>query len=104
MRGKMKMMKCDEKHYYPSHEAIDFYHNYKEDIALFGEMGFKTFRLSLSWACIFPNGDDAEPNEEGLNFEEGENEEAVKYQAAHHQLIASAKATKNVIKTNGEDL
>lgn len=54
--------------YYPSHEAIDFYHRYKEDIALFGEMGFKVFRLSIAWSRIFPNGDDAEPNEEGLQF------------------------------------
>ena len=43
MLGKMKMLKCDDEHYYPSHEAIDFYHNYKEDIALFAEMGFKLF-------------------------------------------------------------
>jgi 6-phospho-beta-glucosidase len=54
--------------YYPSHQAIDFYHHYKEDIALFGEMGFTTFRLSINWSRIYPNGDDAEPNEEGLKF------------------------------------
>ncbi|MBR3381148.1 MAG: glycoside hydrolase family 1 protein, partial [Bacillus sp. (in: Bacteria)] len=42
------------------HDAIDFYHRYKEDIALFAEMGFKCFRLSISWPRIFPNGDDAE--------------------------------------------
>ncbi|MCY7539912.1 family 1 glycosylhydrolase, partial [Bacillus pumilus] len=50
------------------HDAIDFYHRYKEDIALFAEMGFKCFRLSISWPRIFPNGDDAEPNEAGLAF------------------------------------
>ncbi len=54
--------------YYPSHEATDFYHHYKEDIALMGEMGFKTFRLSISWSRIFPNGDDEQPNEAGLAF------------------------------------
>lgn len=54
--------------YYPSHEAIDFYHRYPEDIKLFAEMGFKVFRLSIAWSRIFPNGDDAEPNEEGLQF------------------------------------
>lgn len=54
--------------HYPSHEAIDFYHRYEEDIALFAEMGFKVFRLSIAWSRIFPNGDDAEPNEEGLKF------------------------------------
>lgn len=53
---------------YPSHEAVDFYHRYAEDIALFGEMGFKVFRLSIAWSRIFPNGDEAEPNEEGLKF------------------------------------
>ncbi|MFW2489161.1 glycoside hydrolase family 1 protein [Clostridium chromiireducens] len=58
----------EEGTYYPSHEAIDFYHHYKEDIKLFGEMGFKTFRLSINWSRIFPNGDDATPNEEGLKF------------------------------------
>lgn len=54
--------------YYPSHEAIDFYHRYKEDIRLFAEMGFKVFRTSISWPRIFPAGDEAEPNEEGLQF------------------------------------
>ncbi len=176
MMGKMKMLECDDDHYYPSHEAIDFYHRYKEDIALFAEMGFKCYRLSLAWSRIFPKGDELEPNEEGLKFydavideclkygieplvtithfdvpihliksvgswrsrkmveyyerlcyvifnryknkvkywltfneinillhlpfmgagivfEEGENQEAVKYQAAHHELIASARAT-----------
>jgi 6-phospho-beta-glucosidase len=185
LRGKLKMMECDNEHFYPSHEAIDFYNHYKEDIALFAEMGFKTFRLSLSWARIFPNGDEAVPNEEGLKFydavfdeclkygieplvtithfdvpmhlvktigswrsrkmvdyyerlcevifnryknkvkywltfneinmllhlpfigaglvfEEGENEEAVKYQAAHHQLVASAKATEIAHRINPE--
>jgi 6-phospho-beta-glucosidase len=58
----------EEGTYYPSHEAIDFFHHYKEDIKLFAEMGFKTFRLSISWTRIFPNGDELEPNEEGLKF------------------------------------
>ncbi|MDA7027636.1 6-phospho-beta-glucosidase [Bacillus sp. CLL-7-23] len=185
MKGKMKMMECDNLHYYPSHEAVDFYHHYKEDIALLAEMGFKCFRLSIAWTRIFPNGDDATPNEEGLKFyedvfdeclkygieplvtithfdvpmnlvrtigswrsrkmidhyerlcktifsrykdkvkywltfneinmllhlpfgssglvfEEGENEETVKYQAAHHQLVASAKATEIAHQINPE--
>ncbi|KKD54860.1 MULTISPECIES: 6-phospho-beta-glucosidase [Paenibacillus] len=185
MKGKMKMMECDNEHFYPSHEAIDFYHNYKEDIALFAEMGFKCFRLSIAWTRIYPNGDDTLPNEEGLKFyddvfdeclkynieplvtithfdvpmhlvktigswrsrkmvdyyerlcetlftrykdkvkywltfneinmllhlpfgssglvfDEDENEEAVKYQAAHHQLVASAKATEIARKINSE--
>lgn len=58
----------EDNTYYPSHEAIDFYHRYKEDIALFAEMGFKTFRLSINWTRIFPNGDELVPNEAGLKF------------------------------------
>ncbi|WP_440896496.1 glycoside hydrolase family 1 protein [Amphibacillus sp. Q70] len=53
---------------YPNHQAIDFYHRYQEDIALFAEMGFKAFRLSIAWSRIFPNGDEEEPNQEGLDF------------------------------------
>ena len=53
---------------YPSHEAIDFYHHYEEDIALFAEMGFKTFRTSINWTRIFPTGMETEPNEKGLAF------------------------------------
>ena len=176
-RGLMKMLECDPQHTYPAHEAIDMYHHYKEDIAMFGEMGFKCYRLSISWTRILPNGDDETPNEEGLAFydslfdeclkhgiqplvtichfdtpvalikkyggwkdrrmvdafihycrilferfgkkvkywltfneinmllhmpfmgagiyfEEGENQEQIKYQAAHHELIASARAVK----------
>ena len=55
-------------YYYPNHTAIDFYHTYKEDIALFAEMGFKVFRMSIGWTRIFPNGDEESPNEEGLKF------------------------------------
>ncbi|UXR76436.1 MULTISPECIES: 6-phospho-beta-glucosidase [unclassified Staphylococcus] len=54
--------------YYPSHESIDFYHRYEEDIQLFAEMGFKALRMSISWPRIFPNGDDKTPNEAGLSF------------------------------------
>ncbi len=48
--------------------AIDFYHRYPQDIALFAEMGFTCLRLSIAWSRIFPNGDDAEPNEAGLAY------------------------------------
>lgn len=54
--------------YYPNHEGIDFYHKYKEDLALFEEMGFKCFRTSIAWTRIFPNGDENEPNELGLQY------------------------------------
>lgn len=175
--GEMEMLEWQEDHYYPAREAIDMYHHYLEDIQLFAEMGFKVYRMSLSWSRIFPNGDELEPNEEGLAFyetifqelkkhnieplvtithfdvpvhlikeyggwrsrklvefyshyaetvlkrfkgyvkywltineinillhqpfvgggiifQEGDNKEEVKYQAAHHQLVASALATK----------
>ncbi|MCZ9310248.1 glycoside hydrolase family 1 protein [Corynebacterium uberis] len=49
-------------------EAIDFYHRYREDIALFAEMGFKVFRFSIAWSRIFPRGDEDQPNEAGLAF------------------------------------
>lgn len=67
-KGELAMLDCDGCHQYPSHEAIDFYHHYKEDIALFAEMGFKCYRMSISWTRIFPNGDEAYPNELGLEF------------------------------------
>ena len=58
----------DEKTYYPSHEAIDHYHHMEEDIDLFGEMGFKVYRLSINWTRIYPHGDDEQPNQAGLDF------------------------------------
>ncbi|EPP1032932.1 glycoside hydrolase family 1 protein [Cronobacter turicensis] len=48
--------------------AIDFYHRYPNDIALFAEMGFSCLRVSIGWTRIFPNGDEHEPNEAGLAF------------------------------------
>ncbi|GAA0058533.1 beta-glucosidase [Streptococcus canis] len=60
-------------------EAIDFYHRYKEDIALFAEMGFKVFRTSIAWSRIFPNGDDDQPNEAGLQFYDDLFDELMKY-------------------------
>lgn len=64
---------------YPSHEATDFYHHYKEDIALFAEMGFKTFRLSIAWTRIFPTGMEEKPNEKGLAFYDAVFDECRKY-------------------------
>ncbi len=175
--GKLKMYEFKDGYYYPAQNSIDMYSNYMEDIKLFAEMGFKCYRMSIAWTRIFPNGNDQEPNEEGLKFyedifielrkynieplvtlthfdvpmylikeygawrnrkmidfhqrycktvftrykglvkywltfneinmllhapfvgaglyfEEGENEVQAKYQSAHHQLIASALATK----------
>lgn len=184
--GKRKMFEMDQEHSYPVAEAVDMYHHFREDIRLFGEMGFKVYRMSIAWTRIFPNGDEAEPNEEGLAFykemfqeckkqgirplvtishfdcpihlirtiggwrsremighylklcrvlferfkedvtcwltfneinmilhapfmgaglcfEEGENEEQLKYQAAHHELVASALAVKLAHEINPEN-
>ena len=65
--------------YYPSHVATDFYHHYKEDIALFAEMGFRCFRMSIAWTRIFPNGDEGTANEEGLKFYDDVFDELLKY-------------------------
>ncbi|MBW8009197.1 glycoside hydrolase family 1 protein [Lactobacillus helveticus] len=66
-------------YYYPSHEATDFYHHYQEDIKDMAEMGFKCFRMSINWSRIFPNGDDEEPNEKGLEFYDKVFKELKKY-------------------------
>ncbi|MBS4698389.1 MULTISPECIES: 6-phospho-beta-glucosidase [Aeromonas] len=181
--GQEQRFTLRDDEFYPSHEAIDFYHRYKEDIALMAEMGFTVFRTSIAWSRLYPKGDEAEPNPEGiafyralfeecrkygieplvtlchfdvpmhlvveygswrnrqmvdfftryartcfeafdglvkywltfneinillhspfsgagLVFEEGENREQVKYQAAHHELVASALATKIAHEVN----
>ncbi|MDO4814969.1 MAG: glycoside hydrolase family 1 protein, partial [Gemella sp.] len=59
--------------------GIDFYNRYKEDIKLFAEMGYKTFRLSIAWTRIFPKGDELEPNEAGLKFYDDLFDELAKY-------------------------
>ncbi|CQH54566.1 6-phospho-beta-glucosidase [Yersinia enterocolitica] len=184
--GQEKRFTLRDDEFYPSHQAIDFYHNYKEDIALMAEMGFTVFRTSIAWSRIYPNGDELTPNAEGiafyrdlfneckkhnieplvtlchfdvpmhlvteygswrnrkmvefftryartcfeafdglvkywltfneinillhspfsgagLVFEPNENQEQVKYQAAHHELLASALATKIAHEVNPEN-
>ncbi|MFQ2151170.1 6-phospho-beta-glucosidase [Aeromonas sanarellii] len=181
--GQEKRFSPRDDEFYPSHGAIDFYHRYKDDIALMAEMGFTVFRTSIAWSRIYPRGDEREPNAEGiafyralfeeckkhgieplvtlchfdvpmhlvteygswrnrqmvtfftryartcfeafdglvkywltfneinillhspfsgagLVFEEGEHQEQVKYQAAHHELIASALATRIAHEVN----
>ncbi|ATI72970.1 glycoside hydrolase family 1 protein [Mesoplasma florum] len=63
-----KSLENKEGLHFPKRYGIDFYNNYKQDIALFKEMGLKIYRMSISWARIFPNGDDKEPNKEGIAF------------------------------------
>ena len=184
--GNEPHLTIDPEVFYPSHEAIDFYHRYKEDIALLAEMGFKVFRTSIAWSRIFPQGDEAEPNQQGIQFykdlfnecrkynieplvtlchfdipmnlvekygswrnrkvvdffmryattcftefnglvkywltfneinillhipftgaglifKEGDNKQQIKYQAGHHQLIASALATKKAHEINANN-
>ncbi|HDM8432529.1 TPA: 6-phospho-beta-glucosidase [Yersinia enterocolitica] len=184
--GQEKCFTLRDDEFYPSHQAIDFYHRYKEDIALMAEMGFTVFRTSIAWSRIYPNGDELTPNAEGiafyrdlfneckkhnieplvtlchfdvpmhlvteygswrnrkmvefftryartcfeafdglvkywltfneinillhspfsgagLVFEPNENQEQVKYQAAHHELLASALATKIAHEVNPEN-
>jgi 6-phospho-beta-glucosidase len=66
--GEKRVDETEAGVFYPSHKASDFYHHYKEDIALLGEMGFRTFRLSIAWTRIFPKGDEEKPNPEGIAF------------------------------------
>lgn len=66
-------------YYYPSHQGTDFYHHYQEDIKLMADMGFDVFRLSMNWSRILPNGDDKQPNEDGLAFYDKVFDECAKY-------------------------
>ncbi|MBS4750726.1 6-phospho-beta-glucosidase [Granulicatella sp. zg-ZJ] len=70
MRGELSYKDVPEDTYFPAREGIDMYTHYKEDIQLMKEMGFKAYRFSVSWARIFPTGEEEQPNEEGLAFYE----------------------------------
>jgi 6-phospho-beta-glucosidase len=79
--------------------GIDFYHRYKEDMALFAEMGFKIFRTSIAWSRIFPNGDDAEPNEAGLQFYDDLFDELHKYGIEPLVTLSHYETPLNLTKT-----
>lgn len=68
MRGEMRYQDIPADAYYPSHRSIDHYHHWREDLALFAEMGFKVYRFSIAWTRIFPTGEEETPNEAGLKF------------------------------------
>jgi len=87
--------------YYPSHEAIDFYNNYKSDIKLLAEMGFKCFRLSIAWTRIFPNGDEDEANEEGLKFYDNVFDECLKYGIEPVVTISHYEMPYNLVEKYG---
>lgn len=80
IRGHQVKLEFDGSHTYPSLEAVDMYHRYKEDISLFAQMGFTVYRFSIAWTRIFPEGDEAEPNEEGLTFYQNILEECRRHQ------------------------
>ncbi|MGE6125788.1 6-phospho-beta-glucosidase [Aeromonas rivipollensis] len=77
--GQEQRFTLRDDEFYPSHEAIDFYHRYKEDIALMAEMGFTVFRTSIAWSRLYPKGDEQEPNAEGIAFYRAMFEECRKY-------------------------
>ncbi|MBP3276183.1 family 1 glycosylhydrolase [Kandleria sp.] len=72
-------LETDDEVFYPKRHGIDFYHRYKEDIALLAGMGFKVYRMSIAWSRIFPKGDEEAPNEEGLAFYDRVFDECLKY-------------------------
>ncbi|SDW76501.1 6-phospho-beta-glucosidase [Kandleria vitulina] len=72
-------LETDDEVFYPKRHGIDFYHHYKEDIALLAGMGFKVYRMSIAWSRIFPKGDEEVPNEEGLAFYDRVFDECLKY-------------------------
>ena len=88
-------------HYYPSHEGIDFYHRYKEDLALCAEMGFKAFRTSIAWSRIFPKGDEEEPNEDGLRFYDDLLAELIKQEMEPIITISHFEMPLNLVKKYG---
>lgn len=97
--GKPRYIDFDmsDEYYFPSTKGIDFYHHYKEDIALFAEMGFKVFRFSIAWARIFPNGDDDEPNEKGLQFYDNVIDELNKYHIEPLVTISHNEIPLNIV-------
>lgn len=99
--GKIKMFEFNEDYFYPAKTAIDMYHNFKEDIALFAEMGFKTYRMSIAWTRIFPLGDEDTPNEDGLKFYEDIFLECKKYNIEPLVTITHFDCPMHLIKKYG---
>lgn len=92
----------DKEGHYPKRDGIDFYHHYAEDIALMAQMGFKMFRMSISWPRIFPNGNDEEPNEAGLAFYDRVFDECLKHQIEPLVTLSHFEVPLNlVLKENG---
>ncbi|QIK57603.1 family 1 glycosylhydrolase [Erysipelothrix sp. HDW6A] len=95
-------LEISNEEYYPYHTGIDFYHTYKEDIKLFAEMGFKTFRTSISWSRIYPTGEEDIANEEGLLFYDAVIDELLKYKIEPLITISHYDVPLNLVqKFNG---
>ena len=59
---------CKEVGNYPFRQGSDGYHHIDEDIQLLKELGIDIYRFSISWARLYPHGDEEMPNEEGIRF------------------------------------
>lgn len=91
----------EDKYYYPSHKAVEGYSHYKEDIKLFSELGLKVYRMSISWARIYPMGDEETPNEEGLNYYTEVFKELKKYNIQPLVTIFHNEMPLNLVKIGG---
>lgn len=58
----------DPLKYYPKQKGVDFAGQFEDDLRQLKELGLNCFRTSFDWSLIFPNGDDPQPNEEGLIY------------------------------------
>ncbi|CFQ44642.1 cryptic 6-phospho-beta-glucosidase [Yersinia frederiksenii] len=81
--------------------AIDFYHRYPQDIALFAEMGFKCLRISIAWTRIFPQGDEQQPNEAGLAFYDRLFDEMAKYNITPLVTLSHYEMPYGLVKNYG---
>ncbi len=79
IRAVKKSFINNEDENYPKRRGVDFYHRFKEDIAMMAEMGFRCFRTSIAWSRIYPLGDEIKPNEIGLQFYDELFDECRKY-------------------------
>lgn len=81
--------------------AIDFYHRYPEDIALFAEMGFSCLRVSIAWTRIFPNGDEQEPNQAGLEYYDRLFDELARHQITPMVTLSHYEMPWGLVKNYG---
>lgn len=101
MAGTKKMLDFEKNYYYPATKGIDMFNTYKEDIALFAEMGFSVYRLSISWTRIFPSGAEEVPNEAGLLYYEKVIDECLKYKITPLVTISHFDCPVHLIKSFG---